>query len=79
VWQSNRSLKKEYVGPEGSVVTDESMYHSFDLHDPKRFAMVGAEDQQKLLHLIRHPRPDSGRILFGPSTSCPQQSLGRPR
>jgi len=60
-------LKKQYVGPDGSVVPVIDV-DSFDLADGEQMALVGSSGSGKttLLHLIAGIlTPDSGQILFG--------------
>src|SRR3954467_6799366 len=63
-------LKKNYVGPDGSVVPVVDI-DSFDLPDGEQSALIGTSGSGKttLLHLIAGIlTPDSGRILFGRDT-----------
>jgi ABC-type lipoprotein export system ATPase subunit len=60
-------LKKQYVGPDGSVVPVIDV-ERFDLADGEQIALVGSSGSGKttLLHLIAGIlSPDSGQILFG--------------
>ena len=64
-------LKKQYVGPDGSVVPVIDVPR-FDLADGEQMALVGTSGSGKttLLHLIAGIlTPDSGHILFGNSDS----------
>jgi ABC-type lipoprotein export system ATPase subunit len=64
-------LKKEYVGPDGSIVPVINI-DSFDLKDSEQVALVGSSGSGKttLLHLIAGIlSPDSGRILFGSNSA----------
>ena len=66
-------LKKRYVGPDGSVVPVIDV-ERFDLADGEQVALVGSSGSGKttLLHLIAGIlAPDSGKILFGPSSLLP--------
>jgi putative ABC transport system ATP-binding protein len=60
-------LKKQYVGPDGSVVPVIDI-EKFELNDGEQVALVGTSGSGKttLLHLIAGIlAPDSGQILFG--------------
>ena len=59
-------LRKQYVGPDGSVVPVVDVEH-FHLADGEQLALVGTSGSGKttLLHLIAGIlTPDSGRIVF---------------
>ena len=67
-------LKKQYVGPDGSIVPVIDI-DRFDVADGEQMALVGTSGSGKttLLHLIAGIlAPDSGHILFGASTSLNQ-------
>ncbi len=60
-------LKKQYVGPDGSIVPVIDV-EQFDVADGEQIALVGSSGSGKttLLHLIAGIlSPDSGNILFG--------------
>ena len=59
-------LRKQYVGPDGSVVPVVDI-ENFHLNDAEQLALVGSSGSGKttLLHLIAGIlTPDSGRIVF---------------
>ncbi len=64
-------LKKQYIGPDGSVVPVIDV-ERFELGDGEQVALVGSSGSGKttLLHLIAGIlTPDSGHILFGGSAA----------
>jgi ABC-type lipoprotein export system ATPase subunit len=64
-------LRKQYVGPDGSVVPVVDIEH-FSLADGEQVALVGSSGSGKttLLHLIAGIlTPDSGKILFNARTA----------
>ena len=64
------ALRKRYVAPDGSAVPVIDV-ERFELADGEQVALVGSSGSGKttLLHLIAGIlAPDSGRILFGPSS-----------
>jgi ABC-type lipoprotein export system ATPase subunit len=66
-----QKLKKQYVGPDGSVVPVIDI-ESFVLQDAEQAALIGTSGSGKttLLHMIAGIiRPDSGRILFTPAAA----------
>jgi putative ABC transport system ATP-binding protein len=75
-----QKLKKQYVGPDGSVVPVIDI-ESFSLADGEQVALIGTSGSGKttLLHIIAGiVRPDSGRILFVPSGSGGAEPSGLP-
>jgi putative ABC transport system ATP-binding protein len=71
-------LKKQYVGPDGSVVPVIDVEH-FALASGEQVALVGSSGSGKttLLHLIAGIlTPDSGRIVFHPGEAPPSPAPG---
>src|SRR5688500_2278711 len=74
-------LRKQYVGPDGSVVPVVDI-ENFHLGDAEQLALVGTSGSGKttLLHLIAGIlTPDSGRIVFdfsGENSAKPQAAVG---
>src|SRR5215203_5569354 len=72
-------LRKQYTGPDGSVVPVIEIEH-FTLADGEQAALVGSSGSGKttLLHLIAGIlTPDSGKILFGDVASTDRVDLAR--
>jgi len=66
-------LKKQYVGPDGSIVPVIDI-ESFSLGDGEQVALIGTSGSGKttLLHMIAGiVKPDSGTILFTPPGHAP--------